>query len=59
MIYTDHALNDAVLHGYGDCVQLTAWCNGDTITSFSGDASKIISNGHTLYVNGVALTGTK
>ena len=33
---------------------------GDTyITSFDGDASSIISNGFTLYVNGVALTGTK
>ncbi len=32
---------------------------GDTyITSFDGDASGIISNGFTLYVNGVALTGT-
>lgn len=29
------------------------------ITSFDGDASSIISNGHTLYVNGTALTGTK
>ena len=29
------------------------------VTSFTGDASQIISNGHTLYVNGVALTGTK
>ena len=28
------------------------------ITSFTGDASCIISNGYTLYVNGVALTGT-
>ena len=37
IIYTDHALNDVVLHGYGDCIQLTAWCNGDKITSFSGD----------------------
>ena len=33
---------------------------GDTyITSFTGDASNIISNGYTLYVNGVALSGTK
>ncbi len=33
---------------------------GDTyISSFDGDASSIISNGFTLYVNGVALTGTK
>ncbi len=32
---------------------------GDTyITSFTGDASGIISNGFTLYVNGVKLTGT-
>ena len=29
------------------------------ITSFDGDASSIISNGYTLYVNGTALTGTK
>ena len=29
------------------------------ITSFTGNASQIISNGYTLYVNGVALTGTK
>ncbi|MBQ6728144.1 MAG: hypothetical protein IJQ87_04305, partial [Clostridia bacterium] len=29
------------------------------VTSFTGDASQIISNGHTLYVGGVALTGTK
>ena len=28
------------------------------ITSFDGDASSIISNGYTLYVNGEALTGT-
>ena len=33
---------------------------GDTyISSFIGDASGVISNGYTLYVNGVALTGTK
>ena len=29
------------------------------VTSFTGDASQVIANGHTLYVNGVALTGTK
>ena len=29
------------------------------ITSFDGDASGIISNGYTLYVDGVALTGTR
>lgn len=29
------------------------------ITDFEGNAEQIISNGYTLYVNGVALTGTK
>ena len=33
---------------------------GDTwITEFSGSAASVISNGHTLYVNGVALAGTR
>lgn len=36
-VFTDRALNDVVIHGYGDCVNLTAWCNGDKITNFSGD----------------------
>lgn len=32
---------------------------GDSyVTSFNGNAANIISNGYTLYVNGVALTGT-
>ncbi len=32
---------------------------GDSyVTEFNGDAASIISNGYTLYVNGVALTGT-
>lgn len=34
---TDHALNDVVIHGYGDCVQFTAFCGGDKMLSFSGD----------------------
>lgn len=29
------------------------------VTSFNGNASNVISNGYTLYVNGVALSGTK
>lgn len=37
VIYRDKVLNDVVLHGYGDCIKLTAWCAGDKITSFSGD----------------------
>jgi len=36
-VYTDCVLNDVVIHGYGDCVNLTTWCNGDKINSFSGD----------------------
>ena len=33
---------------------------GDSyVTSFTGNASNVISNGYTLYVNGTALTGTK
>lgn len=33
---------------------------GDTyVTEFNGDASNVISNGYTLYVNRVALSGTK
>ena len=29
------------------------------VTSFNGNAANVTANGHTLYVNGVALTGTK
>ncbi len=36
-IYSDSVLNDVVMHGYGDCIKLTAWCEGDKITNFSGD----------------------
>ncbi len=33
---------------------------GDSyVSSFSGDAANVVSNGYTLYVNGVALTGTR
>ena len=33
---------------------------GDSyISELNGDASNVISNGYTLYVNGTALTGTK
>ena len=37
VILTDCAINDAVIHGFGDCIRMTAWCDGDEITSFSGD----------------------
>ena len=36
-ICRDQALNDVVLHGYGDCIKITALCNGKRITAFSGD----------------------
>lgn len=37
VIYSDVGLNDVVIHGMGDCVKLTAWCDGDMMVSFSGD----------------------
>jgi len=36
-ICRDQALNDVVMHGYGDCIKVTALCNGNRITAFSGD----------------------
>ena len=36
-ICRDQALNDVIMHGYGDCIGITALCNGDHITAFSGD----------------------
>ena len=37
MICSDHALNDVVLHGYGDCIGMTTLCNGERVSQFSGD----------------------
>lgn len=37
LICTDHALNDVVLHGYGDCIGMTTWCDGQRVSHFSGD----------------------
>ena len=36
-ILHDYALNDAVIHGYGECIQPTAWADGKRMFSFSGD----------------------
>ena len=36
-ICRDSALNDAVIHGYGECVSITAWCSGQRMTGFTGD----------------------
>ena len=37
VISTDYALNDIVLHGYGDCIGMTTMCEGDRVSRFSGD----------------------
>lgn len=37
IIFSDRALNDAVVHGFGDCISLTVWCDGDKISCYSGD----------------------
>lgn len=37
IIYSDCGLNDVVIHGMGDCILLTAWCDGDEMLRFSGD----------------------
>ena len=63
--HIENARGDAVSNEVGTVnVSLDAastWTlTADTsIASFEGDAANIISNGHTLYVNGEALTGTK
>lgn len=36
-IFFDQALNDAVMHGYGDCIRISALCDGNSITNYSGD----------------------
>lgn len=36
-IYTDLALNDAVIHGYGECINIKARCDGDHMIAYSGD----------------------
>ena len=36
-ILKDTALNDLVIHGYGECIQPTAWSDGRKMFSFSGD----------------------
>lgn len=37
VILRDCALNDVVVHGYGECIQPTAWADGQKMFSFSGD----------------------
>lgn len=56
VIYSECGLNDAVIHGMGDCIKLTAWCDGDRIMSFSGDgivvASPTGSTGYSMSAGG-------
>ena len=40
VIYTDRALNDAVIHGYGECINITAYCNNDRMIGYSGHRRK-------------------
>ncbi len=37
VIYSDCGLNDVVIHGMGDCIKITACCDGEQVMSFSGD----------------------
>ena len=37
VMLTDYALNDIVLHGYGDCICMTTMCEGERGSRFSGD----------------------
>lgn len=37
LIYEGAALNDAVIHGYGDTIYLYAECGGQPVTTFGGD----------------------
>ena len=36
-VYSDCALNDAVIHGYGDVITLTAFCGSAKVISYNGD----------------------
>jgi NAD+ kinase len=56
IIYTDHALNDAVIHGYGECINITAFCDEDRMIGYSGDsvivATPTGSTGYTMSPGG-------
>ena len=55
-ILEDTALNDIVIHGYGECIQPTAWSDGSKMFSFSGDgliaATPTGSTGYSLSAGG-------
>ena len=37
IVCRDLALNDAVIHGYGECITITAYCDSDLMIRYSGD----------------------
>ena len=37
IVCRDLALNDAVIHGYGECITITAFCDSDLMIRYSGD----------------------
>lgn len=55
-ILQDSALNDIVVHGYGECIRPTAWSDGVRMFSFSGDgliaATPTGSTGYSLSAGG-------
>lgn len=36
-VFADTGLNDVVIHGMGDCIKFTAWCDEEKVMSYSGD----------------------
>ena len=56
MIYSDLALNDAVIHGYGECINITAFCDEERMIAYSGDgvivATPTGSTGYSLSAGG-------
>ena len=55
-ILHETALNDVVVHGYGECIKPTAWANGKMMFCFSGDgliiATPTGSTGYSLSAGG-------
>ena len=39
IIMENSAINDIVVNGFGDCIGLTAWCDGDKMTKYFGDGA--------------------
>lgn len=58
-IYSDNVLNDAVLHGYGDCIRMDIRCDGAKMTEIFGDGLVIStptgSTGYSLSAGGPIL----